>query len=49
VQISALMKAYEAPDDAWLAMDTGTAMYKITVAQLKAAVTAALTAAQGGN
>lgn len=45
MQISALMRAYEAPDGAWLAMDTGTGVYKVTVEQFKAA----LTAAQGGS
>ena len=35
MQISALMKAAEAPLTAWLAVDTGTAVYKITVQQLK--------------
>lgn len=35
MQISALMKAAEAPLTAWLAVDTGTAVYKISLAQLR--------------
>ena len=39
MQIGDLMPAAEAPLTAWLAMDTGTAVYKVTVEQLKEAVT----------
>ena len=35
MQISALMKAAEAPLTAWLAVDTGTAVYKVSLAQVR--------------
>ena len=45
MQISSLMPAYEAPMDAWLAVDTGNNVYKITISQIKAEITGE----QGGN
>ena len=38
MEIGDLMLAAEAPMSAWLAVDTGTAVYKITVEQLQEAV-----------
>ena len=33
------MRAYKAPDDAWLVLDDGTNVYKITIEAFKAQVT----------
>lgn len=38
MRIYELMRAYTAPLTSWLAMDDGTTVYKVTVAQLKAAI-----------
>lgn len=41
MQISELMVATEAPQTAYLAIDTGTSVMKLTIAQLKTAIESA--------